>query len=286
MKSGFDYCFYHYPCTDGFTCSFIVEHFSEITTKHVGLNVREPFPEALFQEIKKKRVIMCDIAFDRETMIKIHKACEYFICIDHHQTNQKNLEDLDFVVFDMSQAACQMVWRYFNHTPGIPFFIDAIGLRDTWKHQQNERALFFTNALSDKLLNFKSFTKMLEDPNYVESLIQEGKILFENHLEICRQISNTAVLSPKKFHGFNVHVVNTHYPFISDVSDIILKNFPNDIVLCWYKQFNKPYTYSLRSASDNVDVAYLCERYLKNGGGHSKAAGFASKQSPEEILRY
>jgi oligoribonuclease NrnB/cAMP/cGMP phosphodiesterase (DHH superfamily) len=69
-----------------------------------------------------------------------------------------------------------------------------------------------------------------------------------------------------------VPVVNVYPHIVSETLTKLLEMYDYPYVIGWYFNGTK-YVYSLRSDGD-CDVSELAKRY--NGGGHKKAAGFAS----------
>lgn len=274
----FDVVFYHSPCADGYTCRFIAE-LKNPAALFIGLDVRKPFPVEQFDSMKGKRVIMMDIAFDEQTMLRINNIASFFVVIDHHETNQKVLGDLSFAQFDMTKAACHMVWEYFNAGIEMPVFIEYIGLRDIWKHKENKNALYFTNGFSCPEYDFKYFCKYYSnnDGNVMKT-IEQGKLLHEYQQHIVEQICKAAIHHEDKY-----IIVNSHFPFISDIGDYLRERYPSRLVIIWNKKFGDPmYRYSVRSAVDGPNSAKFAEQF--GGGGHAGAAGFGSEKSPEQLL--
>lgn len=279
-RTTFDVVFYHAPCADGFTCRFIVE-MQNPNACFIGLDTRSPFPKEHLQTVTGKRVIMMDIAFDTDTMLSIDERAAHFVVIDHHETNMKHLGELSFAHFDMRKAGCHLVWQYFNPGKEMPAFIDYIGLRDIWKHKDNQHALYFTSGFVCPDYDFGLFSKYYYNSNgEVISTMEKGKILYDFQQQTVREICKSAVKHPTK----NMIIVNTHYPFISDVGDCLRTQNPQYIILMWSKKYSdSAYRYALRSADSGPNVATFAEAF--GGGGHAHAAGFGSTKSPDELFK-
>lgn len=276
----FDYVLFHSPCSDGITGAFCAWLINKNAT-FVGLDVRNDFPVDLLTSLKGKRVIMIDIAFNRNIMIEIHRISSYFIVLDHHETNRENLKGLNFANFDMNKSGCMLAWQFFYPDTVMPDFIRYIGLRDLWKHKDIPDALYFTSGMP-YTESFEEIYKYYIDSSLVTQTIKNGELLHNHMMNIVEQITSKAISCT--WHGYDTKVVNCGCPFVSDVGDWILQRNPNSVVLLWTKQLGQPYTYSLRSNKTGPNVAELAKLYL-NGGGHKSASGGKSNLGPDDILK-
>ena len=275
----FDYVIYHSPCSDGFTGAFCVWLVNP-NAKFIGLEAGNPFPRHIIADFEGKKVIMIDVAFDRDIMIEIHKVATQFVILDHHETNQQRLKDLEFAHFDMTKSGCMLAWEFMFPNEPMPDFIRYIGLRDLWKHQDDSKALYFTSGMpyTD---SFEELERYL-NPFVVEETIDKGEIRHEYKMEIAKEIARWAVSC--RWQNHSVLIVNCPWLLVSDVGHYLYTLNPECVIILWSKQLDKLYNYSFRSNTEKgPNVAELAKTL--GGGGHRNAAGAKSQLSPEELIK-
>lgn len=111
----------------------------------VPMNYGEPFPWDLIKP--EDMVFMVDFSLQPILeMANLSELC-HLHWIDHHQTSLANPKDRgdDWMngikgIRSADGAACELVWRYFWHEPGLPenvfpmpSFVNWIGLYDRWQ---------------------------------------------------------------------------------------------------------------------------------------------------------
>lgn len=154
-KENVDLVIYHSPCNDGHACAALFYYYNRKITL-LGLHPQDSLfkpdgkdvdRETLF---RNKNVVFTDIAFDIATMTKVSGLANKVIVLDHHITNKNTLESIDLVnvkpVFVMDMAGVCLTWEYLYPMRPIPKTLEYIGLKDVWKHEDNENALYFTTA--------------------------------------------------------------------------------------------------------------------------------------------
>lgn len=201
------------------------------------------------------------------------------LVIDHHKTAQKDLEGLDFCIFDMEKSGARLAWEYFHQPelfgvkyPGeldIPNLIKYVEDRDLWRF-----ALPYSHEINAYI---QSWPMKIEIYDSIYSRLQTS---FQN----CRQegiaierYKDTMVKAQCKhavislIGGYDVPVVNSTM-LVSEVSNQLCKDYPNAPFSAYYtirgdgkKQFG------LRSIGD-FDVSEVAK--IHGGGGHKNTAEF------------
>lgn len=285
----FDIAIYHSPCPDGSGAAFVVD-LAHTSTRPIDLLGLEngPFPVDAYRIVSGRRVIMIDISFSREEMINLNNICKKFVVLDHHKTAEETLRGLSFAQFDMNRSGCQMAWDYFFTGKVRPAFLDYIGLRDLWRHKDNEKALYFTTAMKERGLSLVTYYEYYESPELVQSMIDRGRSLIESDRIRIEAIASTATVV-KYWHGYRTHIVTTglNYSLLSDVGNYISTENQGDVVLLYKTLPEKDgvsFRYSLRSYNGvgGPDTTEISRKY--GGGGHEHASGFTCQLNLQKLL--
>jgi oligoribonuclease NrnB/cAMP/cGMP phosphodiesterase (DHH superfamily) len=102
--------------------------------------------------ISGRNIVLVDISFSASVMVEAATLARKIVVLDHHLTNQAELQSLDVpnmrIVFEQDVAGCRLAWRFLNggHEIHLPRAFYYIGLKDVWQHKTNENALYFTTA--------------------------------------------------------------------------------------------------------------------------------------------
>jgi len=92
-------------------------------------------------------------------MIELNEVANNLLVIDHHKTAMKELEGLDYVVFDLDSSGVTLTWQVFNPGVNIPSILLYIEDRDLWKWElpdskEISEGLRYVND-QESLLNLK-----------------------------------------------------------------------------------------------------------------------------------
>jgi len=291
MKRIVDLVIYHSPCNDGFGAAYAAWKYCQQNK----LPEPEFWPvthtdELDLDALQNRHVVMADIAFDRATMIEINDRAASFVCLDHHKTAQEALDGLDFAVFEMTRSGVMLAWDYFFPDEKMPSFLEWIGLRDLWKHKDNEDALAFTTAFDSVYpFDFAYWDIFYQSPEVVNEHLQRGRYLVAKHNA---QVEKLAEQAQEAKWG-NVHVMAFHiasddwFRYVSDLGNFLTKDDPELVAFMWHKvhsddeEAEPVYKVSLRSTG--YDVGKLAK--TMGGGGHTRAAGFTIKEIPTSLLK-
>lgn len=238
-----------------------------------------------------------DFSFPRDVLLALHDKVNKLVVLDHHKTAQKDLEGLDFCIFDMEKSGARLAWEYFHYP----------------HHGQEGTHLGFTNAdYHDSSLGLNPFyipklIQYIEDrdlwrfalPNshevnaFIQSFPMEIKQydkihgMLENDLDFCyhqgeaiERYKETMIEAQCKNHWleqigeFLVPCVNSTILF-SEVGNRLCQMYPTYPFAMYYTEKiangKKMKQYGLRSIGD-FDVSEVAKKY--GGGGHKNAAGF------------
>jgi oligoribonuclease NrnB/cAMP/cGMP phosphodiesterase (DHH superfamily) len=140
-KPQFDVSIFHSPCPDGVCANWVVERYNPDIQR---FPINHP-SIALPENVEGKRIVILDYCYPRDIIISLAAKAKTITILDHHDTAEKELRDLDLpnveIVFDQKRSGCQIAWDYMHAdengvTKGVkrvyPWFLDVIADRDMW----------------------------------------------------------------------------------------------------------------------------------------------------------
>lgn len=297
--SHWDVVIHHYPCQDGLFSAYVAKMFNDShgDNKEIEFYGTQPGKDDEyydFPDVTGKNVLIADISFRKDIMIKLNNVAAHLVCLDHHKTAKEQLTDLDFCIFDMSRSGCQMVWDYLFPKRDRPLYIDYIGGRDLWDFSlENTREFttgFWRTVAKDQKQEFSDVMKLIDEFNtddethnkkiiaqYIKFGAEQLEIVDMAVRAICRKAVKCTVL------GKTAYAVNSRV-HISDVGNTLLKMYDDCEVAILYEfdLASNSWFISLRGIKDSVgvlraDVSALAKNIDENGGGHACAAGCSYK---------
>lgn len=260
-----------------------------------GYDYGQPIPDISEYE----RVIMCDVSFPKEDMLKINKDLggTYFIWIDHHQRQidiiNPYLEEhgfpMDGLITEPGElrAACELTWDYFFGTDPMPELIRLLGRYDCFGHKGTDEELMvlqFQYGARGAMTCLNDVYEILIDEN-IEDIVSDihmKGIGIYNYL--CTDAEATyakafpmkfpnpktngkTIFAPLKFLAVNqerFNPINFGIDYHKDGYD--------GFACFWFK--DGKWTFSLYNDNDSIDCAEICAIF--GGGGHKGAAGFTT----------
>jgi len=257
---------FHGGCNDGFCSAWVYRRYvsPQAEFKAVQYNYDPP-------PVYKRDVVLLDFTFPRQVLIDMHEQASSFLVIDHHQTAEEDLEELEFCQFSQGKSAARLTWEHFfnpqeqSSIENVPWLVAYTEDRDLWNWAlPDSRAI---NAALD------SYTRRFEIWDDIasrgpEALAIEGKaILRFQHRLIRPRVRN---------HGWAT-IADTRVPvtnstcLTSEIGNALSEGHPFAAV--FFVKPNGQTVYNLRSQGENgVDVGEIARQY--GGGGHRNAAAF------------
>lgn len=269
------HCIYHFPCWDGFASAYAIwkkwPNATFIPAKH-GDAPPQLSPDA--------KLVICDFSYPRETVLAM-KAVHEVVVIDHHKTAEKDLEGLDFALFDMAHSGAYLTWIWAHSGEPIPEMIKYVQDRDLWANKL-PLSLEYIAALQSYPYEFEEFDRIVRgEPQSVEQLCKEGIGILRAKMQMVKIMADTAVV--RNVGGHMVPVANTTV-YYSEVGDELCKRFPEAPFAAYYmdrKDGKRQWGMRARGAFDCSVVAKKL-----GGGGHPAASGFVTALDilePKEI---
>jgi len=256
-----------------------------------------------FPDMKGKSVVVVDICFDRETMIKMNEECAELVVLDHHKTSQEKMEGLDFCIFDNSRSGCQLAYDYFYPMEvrrgcgcGMhidlerPVWLDHIGARDIWNFSDEDTkpfsaAIFHLYGGLSQDETVDAITK-IHDDNECADLIEMGQTIVQFQQKqidmACKHAVRCSMYTPDDV----AHVVwaSDNRLHRSEIGNALAKRDDGEFAgLYSYNLKGDEWWISLRSLKEKADVGKIATLYEK-GGGHTCAAGFTWKGEIRDLI--
>lgn len=261
---------YHGNCYDGFGAAYAAWKFFGDQAKYRPCLYPEGAKPLEYVE-DGEEVYVLDFSFPREDLLRHKPRLKKLVVLDHHATAEKNLEGLDFCVFDMERSGARIAWDYFHPEKEAPLLIRHIEDRDLWRFKLPHTAEVHI-ALCAVPFDFKVWDQ-LDVATLVQSGLAMSKLQQQQVKTICAK-ANLISLA-----GFQIPAVNTCLYF-SEVPQHLLTIFPEAKFAAYFYDYQGDdgwlRQWGLRSRGD-FDVSEIARLY--GGGGHKSAAGFVQKVS-------
>jgi len=277
---------HHSPCNDGHASAAIVYHEISEDIIFIGIHPKdELLTDYVSQVITGRNVLMIDIAFSPETIEKASKLVNSLLIIDHHVTNETTLKELSIqnvhTVFVMGEAGVQLTWKYVHgDEKPIPRSLEYIGLKDVWKHEDNESALYFTTAF-ERPQTLSDWYPVIGDV-CTDQTIEKGRIIYDYQRSVLKTMMEKVGYT--NWRGYRMAIVNVPFPWISDIGAMMCEEDPeNTIAVIWNKPVYGGYSVSLRTHNPLGPNVEAIAREFK-GGGHVHGAGLRLDDLPYKIF--
>jgi hypothetical protein len=250
-----DVVLYHADCADGFGAAWAIwKRFP--STEFIAVEHGAPPPGTLAQ----RHVLIVDFSYPRPTLEQIAAETASLLVLDHHITAQRALKGLPFARFEQNKSGAVMAWEW-AHQARVPWLLEYIQDKDLWTWTL-PASREINAALASYPYDFQVWDRLR--PEVLEA---EGRGILRYERELVAKIGAEAVLV--EFHGSTVPAVHSAV-LTSQLGEYLNKGYPFCVI--WHERNGRRY-FSLRSASDGVDVSAIAAAY--GGGGHVHAAGFS-----------
>lgn len=262
---------YHANCADGAAACAVVL-LVHPAAKTYPVQYGQPVPELPADA----DVFIVDFSYKRAELEQLNASVQSLFVIDHHASAERELEGLDYCLFDGSESGATLAWKYFFPSEHTPKLLQYIKDRDLWQWDLDHSREFSAGWKMDSIWNKPGvIAAYLDDAileeNVVDFAIKNGTpVLLYQATCIASDIKKArfAVIA-----GHTVPVLNcTHTNIISEVGGELAKDQP---FAATYFDTEDKRIYRRRSAQDEpqaLDVSIVAQQY--GGGGHKHAAGF------------
>ena len=253
-------------CNDGFCAAWVYRRCvnPRAEFKSVQYNT-EPPPFA------GRDVVILDFSYQRDILLKMREQAASLLVLDHHQTAEEELAELDFCIFARDKSAARITWEHFFDPhqqvslDSVPWLVAYTEDRDLWRWKLPDSKAV-NAALFSYPRHFETWDKIAQ--RGPEELALEGKaILRYQHRLIRPKVKNPGWTTIGEV---RVPIINATF-LTSEIGNALAKNHPFAAV--FFITPDNQVVYNLRSREENgLDVGEIARQY--GGGGHHHAAAF------------
>lgn len=277
---------HHNKDLDGFSSGAICK-LKFPTATLIGWDYAEPIPD--FEQFRDQEVIMIDVTFPIDKMMKLGAICNLTV-IDHHISFRKDVNnvqpDVTFTyIYEDGVAACEIGWKYLFPDKPVPYAITLLGRYDTWRQNEGnwkEETLPFQYAMRTECTSAETFpTTYLEEylPSCLYKDVEKGKAILkyqeQQDMLACERSSFEAFIDGKQVICLNTRAFSSNT--LKSVYNPIKHSF-----MVGFEFTGDKWSVSLRSDKSDVDVSLIAK--ARGGGGHKAAAGFECERF-EDIFK-
>ena len=264
---------FHSNCLDGFGSAysayvhFEINHQQQVEFLPASHSDEPP-------DVTGRTVYLLDYVYKRRFMEQVCSQAEKVVVLDHHITAVTDLAGLDTqyanldLNLDMDRSGAMMAWEYFHEQPA-PKLIACVQDRDLWRWEIPE-SLDLNTGLMSHSFSFQAWHEWAKNDQAFQRLVDEGNAINRFRRQMIEQNKRAAVMGT--IAGFNVPIVNCPRAIVSELVGELAEGQP---FAAGYMDLANRRSWSLRSTEGGEDVAKIAE--LFGGGGHQRAAGFATE---------
>lgn len=229
-------------------------------------------------------IYVVDFSYPREILLDLNEKVSKLVVLDHHVTAQKDLDGLDFCLFDMDRSGAGITWDYFHEGKPRPKMIDLIEDRDLWKFKYSETKRFhaYIRSFPFDFAVWDQIAKDVENEKTLEEIMTEGKAILRSADRTVEMMCDSSWVGELKgFEGIKAAIVNATCHW-SEVGYHLLEKHPNEAFAVSFCHLNDGrIMWSLRGRGD-FDVSAVAKAF--GGGGHFSAAGAKTKTFEEVVV--
>ena len=213
---------YHAGCYDGFGAAYAAWKKFGNEADYIAVAHGAPPPEIP----EGAEVYIVDFSYRRDVLLKLKEKTSKLLVLDHHVTAQKDLEGLDFAVFDMDRSGAGITWDYFHPEKERPLLINHIEDRDLWRFRiEGTKEIHALLVASKMTFNFYNYlATKLEDPEARTSFYDRGAAMLTFQALNVEKMLKFSYLT--MFDGVEVPVVNVACSW-SEVGEALLEKYPD-----------------------------------------------------------
>lgn len=274
---------YHNPCLDGFGSAFA----AFLKYGEDAVYLPGSYQQAPPRIERGAEVVMADVSYDRDTLVRMRQRASRLIILDHHESALNDLEPhraeiADEVVFDLGHSGCVLMYQHLNPGEEVPEFFRRIEDEDLWRWKMDRNEAFIA-GLSALPLTFDVWKAAYE--RGVNYLIEQGEAILTYRARLVESIIETGVFSAE-FAGpaGYVRVPAVAGPRIlrNEIAQELMDRYPEaPFAALMIDMPDGRRSWSLRSRPDRMNVMEVAS--LNGGGGHRGAAAFVEGHPGEKV---
>lgn len=297
-----DVCIYHRNCADGFCSAYLVWNCigkkGQKNIDYIDMNPSAKVDQNLLLKLTGKVVLIVDLSFSKQDLLKLKSIARQLLVLDHHDSAMKDLEGLEFAIFDKNHCGASLFWfeyvmwlktttPHMNIDPNIaPLLVQYVRDRDLWRFElpDSKAVSSYVQTIPFTFESWAYLDTMVGNPESLKQIIFEGGIILKTKNNMINEFAGYSkevmlYMSPNKNNQIKARVVNCSVrELISETGHAILVNeslkpeserakiallytvFSDGGLLCQMRSI-APFDCSL------IAVAW-------GGGGHKQSCGF------------
>mgnify|MGYP000729901518 CR=1 FL=1 len=264
------YVLYHASCMDGAAARTAAWLKFRGSAKYIAVQYREPMP--VLED--DSDVYILDFSYSREILEALKARMNFLIVLDHHKTAMKDLQGLDYAIFDMKKSGAMLAWEYFHGTSSIPRIIWLVQDRDLWKFNwgdETRRVHAGFQLRRDNYHAWETVTSNTEQGRYLLETIEKDGIPILQYEDVLIQEAMSRIKVVPFLHT-QIAIVNSTV-LKDEIADTINADTLNrlgttGVVIYKIDPATNRATLSFRGAP-NTDWSWVA-RHL-GGGGHERS---------------
>lgn len=233
-------------------------------------------------------LLIVDFSYCKNFMITLSKVCDKLLLLDHHESAQKELGDLDFCYFEQERSGCTLAWEYFMGNVNYPELLKRIEDRDLGRFvipQNREFTSYFYNLIP---FDFEAYKSFIDQPNLIQDGIERGQTIWKLiTMQVQKKASTCSVVLTKSSSsspGKRIAVLNLTENQSECGEHLTVEKGFDFAILWYYDSSSSTIKGSIRSAKGTTNDCSKLGKHL-GGGGHYNSAGFVSKLGIEELMQ-
>lgn len=248
----------------------------------IPINYDQQDDNSVLEKIDEGDVVfVLDFAFSRSVTEAISALAEYCMTLDHHKTNQENVQGLSDVYFDMTASGAKMAYEYFFGEGPVPLAITLADNRDLWKKTDGREDTFHEALMVEKSMasSHRDFITGLGKytlESEVTRACSVGETIIHKRDSDIAYVTSESKLTNVSIAGHPTIMFNYGVNQSNACESVYTRpEYRSHIVIAYSINNEGIVGLSLRRGPDcTVDLSDFAKTYF-DGGGHSAAAGGA-----------
>lgn len=231
--------------------------------KFIPVQYGQDIPMDQIIDFQPDAIYILDFSYSLLELQGLKELYPHLCVVDHHKTAQEALQGLDYCLFDINHAACELTWKLLCPDLPIPAILGYCADYDMWKFELPESKA--VNLYIDTLE--KDFMVWL-DFSMEKALACGQAIMAFRDRQVEHRVKAARIV---KLGEYEIPCVNASEN-ISELGHQLCLAFPDSpFSMSYCDREDGKRSCSLRSIGD-FDVSTIAKQF--RGGGHKNAAGF------------
>lgn len=255
---------------DGFASAYVVWTIYKDSANYIGVQYGRPVPEI---PEGTKLLLVVDFSYSREICEDL--AAKYDLRVyDHHKTAEKELDGLEYALFNKGLSGCGLVWKALYPIKEMPKLLQYVQDRDLWKFELPASDIV-NMYIATLPWDFNLWHSQAYFDGFVRNAAMAGsaiKAFRDGQIEGTLRDVRIMRMHFSDDTFYEIPVVNCSTN-ISEVGNRLCAEYQESPFSASYCDRRDVRSWSLRSVGE-FDVSEVAKKF--GGGGHKNAAGFTT----------